>query len=296
MEKHIIGQRGKKDSNRYSIFKNPNEELRKEISEYDPDIPYFIQGWPNKDWVIDTWETDEVKCVAGKNVMYFPRKDVEEFIINEKERLRNNKYPAYKYFKQCFGVISRLNIGDRGYSSLSKLDLNNGMDIGAPVGIKQEINTMDVCGYDTFIEYSINPYYGLSFEASNHGRMLNIYFTKDGDFINRDYNEAIQDYKCEDISVDELLTQYREKLQEIPVELEFFRGKYYSKDICYVPDFDERKETVHLYYARRKASGMYQVSSGWSNYKKPKGTVKKTREDLIEDLRKLFKEHLKIDL
>jgi hypothetical protein len=163
-------------------------------------------GWPSKKWTVGEKEGKEYKCHSGKNIQYFSVEEVEEALSEDLEIERNMKYQAHKHFKNTFGIISHLETFnlDKGYASLSVLDLKKGNDfLGRAIGMERKENSIDtltVQGYETFYEYKMSGYKGLHLKLRPGAQMLNIHFTPEGDFINRDYNEDLSKYECKEIS------------------------------------------------------------------------------------------------
>jgi hypothetical protein len=102
---------GDKDKG-YSVYKNPDSELREKIKNFKPDQAKVTMGWPEKTWDILEWEDKEVKCQSGRNTSYFPIEEIKEALANQEKLERNLKFPAYKHFKDAFGIIS--NVEDWG--------------------------------------------------------------------------------------------------------------------------------------------------------------------------------------
>lgn len=294
MKKHLIHRtkREKESSydNTYSTYRNPDEALRKEIQDFKIDETKITLGWPEKDWTIVAYEGDEVKCKSGKNIHYFPLEEVKKAQKENHQYQLNQKYQAYKYFKQHFGIVSEL-YRDKEYGGvhLTRIDIQSGLSTGSLVGIERDLNPMNVefygdeheydfrC-YGDEIELEVNPYRGTS---------MNLYFNKDGDYVNRDYNVDLNKYKQNDISPDVVLKAFEEKILSLGT-LQYSHGKYFSRKFCYIP------------FAYSDENGGRDIKCGVElipaqdeiTYKKyrtpaiklPKKPEKKTGKDLLEHL------------
>jgi hypothetical protein len=192
MKKFVIGK--DPDEKDYTIFENPNKELKEKIKNFTTSNDTVEMGWPTVKWKIDEWESDEVKCSKDRNIHYFPRKDVEKSLIEQLKVQLNKKFPANKYFTKIFGVVSNLQKYKGELYSLHKI--NMGSNIGIGFG-NEDVNSTDVNFYEGFFEIRFKDTYILKVEK--HCGSLCLYFNKDGDFVNRDYNEKLQEYECQDI-------------------------------------------------------------------------------------------------
>ena len=277
----------------YTTFSNPDKKLKKQIADFKIDANKVTMGWPSKVWDIIEYEKDEVKCQNGRNVQFFLKKEVAEALNNELERERNNAYPAFKYFKNCFGVISELFENKKeGWGNLKIIDLRNCNDfLGAAIGMKRTtVDTMEVQGYETFYTYQISPYKGLGMEISVGGRMLNLHFDPAGNFVNRDYNENFNEFECEAISPTVIMEIFRKSFYKILKKnteeplLYGTGGKYFTDEFCIIPYSNGHGEFGFEMVPLRYDKKSYQHNSGDTIYKKPTKVQFRTLDELYNDL------------
>lgn len=205
----------------YSVYKNPNAELREEIKNFKPDQTKVTMGWPEKTWDIIEWEDKEVKCQSGRNTSYFKIKEVKEALADQEELKRNLKFPAYEYFKHAFGVVS--SVGDWGDGKkVSILDLRSHIRLG-------NYNPTSVEHYNFEYEGKLSTYNELAAELSKGCTSMSIYFNENGDYMNRDYNLNLNNYECKEESLRLILDVLKEKLFAFG-EVKYARGSYYSED------------------------------------------------------------------
>jgi len=291
MKNHYLGKTnsttllGVPTSNDHSIFQNPNAELRKQIADFKIDATEVEMGWPSKKWKIIEWEGDEAKCQEGRNTSYFKRSEIEEALKDKLEYARNQAFKACDYFKNAFGVISAMT---PARTQLKKIDLQGANDfMGRAVGISRELNPLVVEGYETFYEFNISTYKGVSISATVSAQMLKLHFNADGDYVNRDYNEDLLEYECKDISPMIIFEEFEKSILALG-DLEYCKGKYYSDKNCYIPYYGEIRgdltlgvEIVPIRYDNKS----YQHSSGDTIYKKPAVLEKKTSQDLLDTIK-----------
>ncbi len=225
MKKHYLKKGGgttllgHKDTG-YSVYKNPDDKLREEIKNFKGDQTKVTLGWPEKKWNIVEWEKKEVKCESGRNVSYFPIKEVKEALAEQGELTRNLKFPAYKHFKKAFGVVSRIEKWDGG-KKITILDLQSHLKIPG-----FNYNPTSVEHYSFEIEGELRTKNGMSVKFSKGCTSMSIYFNEDGDYMNRDYNLNLNEFKCEKISLSVLIDELKKKIISVG-EFGCFRNNYY---------------------------------------------------------------------
>ncbi len=292
MKKYLAGKLSKEniigDSNNYSIYTNPDEKLRAEIASFNIPTDVITLGWPEKEWKIIGYEEDEVKCQSGRNISYFPKKEIEQALSSNLEEKRNQKYQAYNYFKNAFGIISFF-YDEKGYMKLRKIDLQSAfstLDMVTP-GVTNKVNTMSVQFYNNFYEYELSD---IELTYREMGCTLNLYFNSDGDYVNRDYNENLNQYKCEDISPKILYESFKNKILKIG-KLQHCKGKYYTDKYCFIPYFYEERGEFKLGVEKvpvRDDKKSYQEYSGQPIYKRPAKTDEVNSSHLWETILKLM--------
>jgi hypothetical protein len=225
MKEHYLGKGvgetllGSKDTG-YSVYKNPNAELREKIKNYKPDQTKVTMGWPaEKTWDIIEWEDKEVKCQSGRNTNYFPIKEVEKALAEQEELQRNIEFPAYKYFKDAFGIVSSIEKWEGG-KKITILDLQSHISIG------RDYSPTSVEHYNYEYEGELRFDDDMKVEFSKGCNMMSIYFNKDGDYMNRDYNVNLNQFKCKEENLGILLSELKKKILALG-EVAFFRGNFY---------------------------------------------------------------------
>ncbi len=262
----------------YSIFENTNEELRTKIKNFKIDKSKVTLGWPERTWNVSELEGEEYKCTDGKNVQFFPIAKVEKAWEDMHQYSLNQEYPPYKYFKSCFGKLSSTFKDERHYS-LKKIDLKE--DEQHSIG-KGELDPTKVEFYWSFDRYSVyesNDY--IEIEATiQRGSSLNLFFNNDGNFVNRDYNENLIDYKIKDVPPSTVLDQLKKMLNNIEGNIEECKGKFYTNKFCYVPYcyYDEADpNTIKLGFDKIPAEDKEGMS--YKAYRVPRIKKPKTRND-----------------
>ena len=292
---HYIGKTDTFSSkNDFSIFENTNSDLKRKISEFKVSNSDEVKmGWPSKTWKIIEQDGEEVKCQEGRNITYFKLTDIEEALKDKLEYERNQKFKAFEHFKEAFGVISLFRKHE-GHMMLRKIDLQNcigllGRRINLDLNAESQrvIDTRGVEGYDTFYAYELNSYKGIEISASASGGTLNLFFNSEGNYVNRDYNEDILMYSCEDISPTIIFKEFEKRILAIK-NLNHSKGKYYTDTHCYIPYFYEERgdlksgvEIVPIRYDKKT----YQHMAGETIYKKPAVLEKSTSKEMLNDIK-----------
>lgn len=284
MKKHLIKQienkRGDAGSG-YSIYKNPDPVLRKQIAEFKSEKNTITMGWPAVEWEIKKYVKDEVKCVRGKDVKYFPKAEVDEAITETLAYERNQKFQPHQYFKKHFGIVSYLWKAGNDIT-LVKLDLVKGYGM---LGSDKPVDPLTVQVYDTAYSYEVNDYEGIILSVEEHPEMMNIYFDADGNYVNRNYNLNLNTYETKDIHQKVVLDFFEKRILSIG-KLEFASGKYFNAKFCYIPFVDEKSVGVQRIPVRADKRS-YQKQSGYPIYKKPSKTESKTAKELLNHLHEL---------
>lgn len=206
----------------YSVYKNPNAELREQIKNFKPDQTKVKMGWPEKTWDIIEWEEKEVKCQQGRNTSYFPINEVKEALRDDEELQRNLKFPAYKHFKDAFGIVSSVQDWGDG-KRISILDLQS------HIKVMHDYNPTSVEHYNMEYEGELSTYNEIAAELSRGCTSMSIYFNENGDYMNRDYNMNLNSYECKEESLGLILEELRDKLLAYG-EVVYSRGSYYAGD------------------------------------------------------------------
>jgi hypothetical protein len=285
MKQHLIKEflpedstRDDHESNRYSIYKNPDPKLRKEIKNFKIDTSKVTLGWPEKEWTILEYEDKEVKCQSGRNIQYFQRSEVNLALKENLEYQRNQKYQPHEYFKKHFGIISHLT-KHSGYMSLQKIDMNGAMAKGQLVGMGGNFDPTTVEAYETFYEYKVESRdEEITLSADVSGQMMNIYFDANGDYVNRNYNENLNYYVNEDISPDIVMEYFIRQLKKLGSKLQFANGKYYTPKYCIVPYAYDGENSRDIQFGVQ----LHPVRPDEKSYKQWRGNVIKLPKKLTE--------------
>lgn len=209
---------GAKDKG-YSIYKNPDEKLKEKIKNFKGDETKVTLGWPEKTWDIIEWEDKEVKCKSDRNISYFPIQEIKKALVEQLEINRNKKFVAFKNFKNAFGILSKLTKEEK-YWSLSILDIVDNLAIG------DRFSPMSVEHYKFYYEGKLNFKNDFSLKFEKRCSNMCFYFTPDGNYINRDYNENLNSFDCKEISMNILFDEFKKRVLNLK-EVGFFRGNYY---------------------------------------------------------------------
>lgn len=269
-------------SNTFTVYRNPNEELRQQISSFNVDRSFF-EEWNGTRWEIGEAEDGEIRCTSGKNVKYFSHEEVDIFLEEKAEHERNQKFPAYKYFKDCFGVISNIVEYENYPWRLRIIDL---IDASRFLSDDREIDTTGVNFYFNFFNYEFK---GLGLDVRPSGNSLALFFTKDGDFINRDYNENLSYFTNEVISPTRMLETLKNKIMEkTQGKLERSKGKFFMDDCCIIPyNYAKEPDSKSIEFGVeiipiRSDGKSYQLYSGYPIHKKPANVETSNFQELWE--------------
>lgn len=227
---------GSSYDNHYTTYRNPDPKLRKEIASFKLPANKVTLGWPEKEWTILEYEDKEVKCQSGRNISYFPIEDVKEALENNLKYERNQKYQPHNYFKKHFGVISKVDKHEKSMT-VNRIDLVAAHPVGNLVGLYQPLDPTTVEFYWNFYKAELTWWdEQIKLEVSNHGSSLNIWFDENGDYVNRDYNENLNNFKNEDVDLNKVLDHLHKNLiKSYGKELMHLNGKYYTPSECLVP-------------------------------------------------------------
>jgi len=281
------------ESNTFSVYNNPDKELRAEIASFTIDQSTVDMGWPKKTWEIIEEDGDEYKCQSGRDISYFKKELIKQALSEKLEFERNQKYKASNYFKSHFGILSLYREHHtETWSSiwLKKINLVEPIFIG-----EVNFNPLSVEHYKYFYEYKLT-YEMNSLHSTNrivlstdinHGESMNLHFNKDGDYVNRDYNQNLNEYVNEDISQKILFQKFKEMIVNLQglEKLEYYNGKYYTDKYCIIPFFDKgdfKYEGGINFIGVREDGKSYQSQRGLPIYKKP--TQKKLEPRTVQDL------------
>ncbi len=271
----------KEQNGNYTVFQNPNPVLKQEISEFVHLSETVNMGWPPETWRIVETVDDEYKCISeknGKDTKYFKISDINERQQKELEINRNNKFQAYNYFTDCFGIISKYQEYKERPYHLSILNITSAISTASIVGIDRPLDTMGVDFYRHEFVYSFETYNCLGIKVDIRGTSMCLYFTPEGDFINRDYNVDLSNYERKIVSPSIMLDELKFQIYKITKDkkIEFKAGKFYTSDYCFIPynNMDNEDECKDLEFGIqvipvRSDKTSYQIDPGYKIHKKP---------------------------
>jgi hypothetical protein len=261
-----------KNTGVWSIFENGDKKLKKEIKNFP--TPDSFEGWPGEMWKVEEYDGEEVKCVSGRNVKYFPKTEVEENLREAKKKLIIEKYdPLSTLFAQFGELYFADGHRERSWNTHNITTLLGGYLPGHEGGLA----SMSYA-HEQERQLSVNDR-KIELSYRNAGTSCFIEFTEDGDFIARDYNVAFKNFSQEKPSYNELISLLEKAVKKLgSLEYSEKSNVFYGESFCYVPSFyregDEQepyKLTFELEFVpRREGKDDYQVWSGHPIYKKPK--------------------------
>lgn len=290
----IIEKRGE-DSNTHHIFENPNAELKKQIQDYLTNYKSkeIKMGWPSKTYTVGELEGDEYRCTEGKNVTYFNKKEVEENLEEQKLYDMNLQFNVFHHFADIFGTISHANVV-KGRAKIETLIPNYEKLNGFSMDGSYHPKSLAFFGDYYEREFSYSSYYDryeLKITKGPSVAGINMFFNKEGNIVNRDYNFKLQDFEP---GIYDASSQIEELLNELAAhgDMEYVdkTKRLFGKDIAiclYCPDDDDDDDNEIRFsaviYKRRKHSEdiSYRNDNNHKKViKKPTKTEKLTSEQV----------------
>jgi hypothetical protein len=124
--------------------------------------------------------------------------------------------------------------------SLEVIDLEDGMNTSQVIGGDIDLDPTGVEFYGGHYDYKIDVWDdSIKIKASKHYSSMNIYFDENGDYVNRDYNENLNEFKAhqDDIEPAAICRAHLKKTLKsvFGANLLYAKGKYYSGDKCIKP-------------------------------------------------------------
>jgi hypothetical protein len=284
--------RKEKEGN-YTVYRNLNESLKAEIANFKVDTSTVSLGWPPIEWTIQERDGNEFKCVSGRDVKYINVNDVEEAIEEKLTTERNKKFQAYQHFTKTFGVISNLREYEGKPWRLSILDIKSATDMGALVGMESELDTTSVNFYSSEFQYEFDTYHTIGIKMNLVGTSMCLYFTPEGDFINRDYNVDLSSYETKTISPTIMLEHLKSEIFKKVGNTGVVRkgNKFFTDKYCFIPYNKMNNENqepdfgVKIIPVRHDGKS-YQIESGHTIHKRPEKIDQSSPEELWKELEK----------
>jgi len=284
--RHLVISTHGEDSSKRTTFRNPNEELKKKISEFKlSDKEKSTTRFMGDDWNIEEWEEDEVRCTFERNVMYIKRSDIEREHASKLEMQRGLAFPMVDYFKDMFGVLVY-----KTSTKVKKLDMVSVYGLcGSPY------NPTSINGYGRVYEAELDTYRSLTVKLSaSNGMGLFLSFDADGNVSNRDYNEELQNYKASDdklISIFDNWTKVIRSRINGPIYTNKTKTRYFTDAECLTPYFEDNGQEnfqFGLYTLKvSDKSGVYKEYRS-ETVKLPAKPIETTVDDLINHVKGLL--------
>lgn len=266
-----------KNSSVYSIFENCDPDLKKKIVSFP--LSDTFEEWHRTEWKIDKYEGNEVRCVSGKNVKYFTKEEVEEYLNQKRNDAIIQEFDPISSFFEQFGHVHCVERNSfEGGSSLVVKSLKGGFLPGHEGGLKE-------MGYVNEVERSlvVNDNGRIELKIRDGGMLVFLGFDNNGNFTNRDYNVELQRFSQESPRLEEFFEKMKKTVKRLG-ELEYSSKTkaFYSQTHCYVPSFrkelvEGRQDPYEMEFSleavpKRDGKDDYQQWSGYPIYKKPKVT------------------------
>lgn len=294
MKNHIvekINPHSKNEPPTYTVYENLDKDLKAQIQSFEFDNTKVVIGLPREEWNIVEWEEEEVKCQRGRNIHYYKKEEVEQHLQEDFEKALNKKFPAYMYFKKVFGVLSFYQEqihNTTTYYSLNKIDLNKLLYFNLNNSEESHVDTTSVQHYNNITCYNLRVYEnGLDLNVSGHGQSLNLYFNREGNFVNRDYNTNLSIYERKDIDPIELYKKACETILGTQGPFQYYKGKFFTENVCYIISKNEEsfKSGITLNgFKSEYGRDTFRICEGrkYTTVKRPKKFEMKTTQDLLE--------------
>jgi hypothetical protein len=290
MKQHEL--RKEKEGN-YTVYRNLNETLKSEIANFKVDTSTVSLGWPPVEWTIEEQDGNEFKCVSGRDVKYINVNEVQEAIDEKLNTERNKKFQAYQYFTETFGIISNFQEYQGKPYNLSILDIKSATDMGALVGMQRDLDTTSVNFYSSEFRYQFETYNALGIEMSVVGTSMCLYFTPEGNFINRDYNVDLSSYESKIISPTIILEHLKSEIFKKVGNTGVVRkgNKFFTESNCFIIYNKMENEKQELDFGVevipvRGDGKSYQIHSGYTIHKRPEKADQSSPEELWAELEK----------
>jgi hypothetical protein len=288
MKKHLIKKWKREDASYddfYSTFEIPDQDLKAQILNFKYDITSFNEGWPDKEWKIESEDGDEYKCVSGRDIKYFKKEEVEEYLKDKKENAIISAFPADKHFKRMYGIVSKVSsYGGRPWR-IEKLDILPYRDVLVKEGkseeeieqylkIRRSGTGVDAVFYEHQYEVNGEASSDLSLTHHKYGTSAMLQFKPDGTLFNREYNIALSEHEQVDVSTKPLLEYFSELIKNWKGVLWNPSGKtlrFFTNEEVYIPFFNysESKNELRVGRIARKNDETYQNYPGEEKVKRP---------------------------
>ena len=305
MKDYIIGKTDKNNpaGKGYTIYRNSNEELVKAIKAVKPTPTDFKHGFHENVNIVKKLDDTQYLCLDGSGDYLVIKEseladskgdnllddinnqfDVSEHILDSigplytEDGYRRVEFSSYKKVlekNKDHENIDNLLWIFKGWDSMDRVTSNH---VGVQLNVGNDISLMNTINSD----YS--------------GSSMFCHFDKDGNIVNRDYNEDLTRYMGNEPKTKRDLIE--EVIAAIPdVKYQNYGKKWFANDFMFtLEDIDEaandfvRATTVfHLSHLQSKGDGKY--GDRWSGVKKmPKSVVEVDKNHLLRVILPLVNE------
>jgi len=302
MKQHLINKEVAEDSDGYSIYANPNKELKQEIIDFVANYaPTEVTiGWPPKKWEIIEKDGADYKLQSGRDTKYVSVIEVEEAKADGLKAAVNETFITGKYFHECFGTLYYYKECDTS-PSLHIINITDVVDItdttkfpnSMMAGTKFTNNDLNC--YQSDVEYKMETYNEITMKVRPGVCGMFFSFTNDGDFRNRNYNKNLNYFNNTVIDPQIMLENFKNMIRTSIGNKLVVKGlkgnNYFTDNMLYIPYFvDDRGDyKFGVEMIKSRADGIsYQECSGYTIYKKPSKTVDVTVDELINHIMSLI--------
>lgn len=271
------------DSGRYTIFRNYDEALRNSVTNFG-DLKTIQYGWPQKEWNVGEVDADnEVRLTRGKNVQYITLEEFNKAVAETKEKGLAKKIDAIEVFFKQFGVLHFTREEKDWYSWSDHALLGGaGGDMGTIWRRQRSFSHRKNRKDDN------DGVQQIELEFQEHGRTAFMKFTKDGDFLNRDYNFDIEQFYNSQVQPDykKVYDKFINAIRKFGPALKApgSDDKLYYEKFALVIDYNEdsnwNKYELKLSALVPNASGSY-TKFRMKSFKQPKKLVELTVDEVI---------------
>ena len=282
----------------YTEYSLPDKELRNSIIEYVKTIDltsFELLNFNRGKWsIIQFREDGKVKCSnEDEEVKLFDKSMIDTFL---KEKILDSiekKFPISENFIKTFGKLYWVNEINNSESyktiDLKILEINKTIDLFASnasnVRVFEKVTRIE---YWNTKEYTNTTELGIKVES--YGHMMSLYFNKDGNLMNRDYNEDLDDYTNTPYDPKKLLELfYNDILSLGDLEYSAKSNNYFIPGYCLTIDLLESSIIINKIPVRNDN----QKSYGDKIIKKPKILKKITAQEFLSTIKTYFTDSMK---
>ena len=288
----LVPLKNTKGKDPHTIYQNHDKELLEKLKNYPKSNSFnymFGEKWLVEDFTPD--ENGDLKCVFGKNIKYLPKKDVLEYLNDERADKIHKEFEIETEFTKQYGNLYSHESGvtdDYGYDYKKYKRVYSHTHI-LKFKHQKESFLDKTCTYD---ERQIDLSFfrsQLSLTLKKTGNFGFMQFDEDGNFINRDYNINLNHYNGVIVDKDKIYQDLLTHLKSLGNFQYSEKTKYFYRDefmIIPYDSFDSFDEKWYEYNFRlnviEKQNEEFYKTRGEPRFKKPKVLVEKTNAEFIE--------------